>query len=62
MDSRKEADQTTFTLTLDWLAFTVLHSSIEEVQAVIGSEWIALESGFRGYPKSWITRRALAQI
>jgi len=54
MDST-ETIQTAFTLTLDWLAFTVADCSVEVVQSVIGGEWAPSEFGFRGYPECWVT-------
>jgi len=43
-----------FTLTIDWLAFTLPDASTEDVFAVVGGEWTKTETGFRGYPLSWI--------
>lgn len=43
-----------FTLTIDWLAFTLLDASVNEVMKVIGGEWSRGKAGFRGYPISWI--------
>lgn len=50
-----ETFQTAFTLTIDWLAFTVPDSSVEAVQSVLGSDWTPIEYGFRGYPQCWVT-------
>ena len=44
-----------FTLTIDWLAFTLPESSAQEVIRVLGGDWVRGKAGFRGYPISWIT-------
>jgi len=44
-----------FTLTIDWLAFTLPESSPQEVIHVLGGDWVRGKAGFRGYPVSWIT-------
>jgi phage replication initiation protein len=44
-----------FTLTIDWLAFTLPESSAQEVIRVLGGDWVRGKAGFRGYPVSWIT-------
>jgi len=36
-----------FTLTIDWLPFDTLQ--------MLGGDWTRSETGFRGYPMSWIT-------
>ena len=43
-----------FTLSIDWLTFTVLASSPQETMKVIGGELSRAKGGFRGYPLSWI--------
>ena len=43
-----------FTLSIDWLAFTVLASRPQETMKVRGGEWSKAKGGFRGYPLSWI--------
>jgi DNA relaxase NicK len=43
-----------FTLTIDWLAFTVSDASAHEVIRVLGGDWTKGKAGFRGYPISWI--------
>jgi len=43
-----------FTLSIDWLAFTVLASRPQETMQVLGGEWRKAKGGFRGYPLSWI--------
>lgn len=43
-----------FTLLIDWLAFTLPDASVKEVCTVLGGDWIETESGFRGYPQSWV--------
>jgi len=44
-----------FTLTIDWLAFTLPKNSPQEVMRVLGGDWVRGKAGFRGYPVSWIT-------
>ncbi|RJQ44981.1 MAG: replication initiation factor domain-containing protein [Gaiellales bacterium] len=44
-----------FTLVIDWLAFTLPDASDEAVREFLGGDWIEGETGFRGYPKSWIS-------
>ncbi len=43
-----------FTLTIDWLAFTVPESSPRETAQLLESDWSKDKGGFRGYPLSWI--------
>src|SRR5579883_1573587 len=43
-----------FTLTIDWLAFTLPKSSVEEASRTLGGDWVQSEGGFRGYPRCWI--------
>lgn len=43
-----------FTLTVDWLAFTLPKSSVRAVSDMIGGDWVQGEGGFRGYPQCWI--------
>ncbi|HMU54098.1 MAG TPA: replication initiation factor domain-containing protein [Nitrospira sp.] len=43
-----------FTLTIDWLAFTLPRSNRQNVMAVVEGEWSRANTGFRGYPVSWI--------
>lgn len=47
-----------FTLTIDWLAFTVPTGSARETMEIIGGDWTKANTGFRGYPLSWITAGA----
>lgn len=44
-----------FTLTIDWLAFTLPIGSAQDTMLILGGEWTKSEVGFRGYPRSWIT-------
>ena len=46
--------ESTFTLSIDWLAFTVLASRLQEAMKVLGGDWNRAKGGFRGYPLSWI--------
>ncbi|MEP6959008.1 MAG: hypothetical protein ABI980_09795 [Nitrospirota bacterium] len=43
-----------FLFTVDWLAFTVPSSTVEDVQQLVGGEWMQLETGFNGYPRAWL--------
>ncbi|MFN8333407.1 MAG: replication initiation factor domain-containing protein, partial [Saprospiraceae bacterium] len=43
-----------FTLTIDWLAFTVLASNPQETMKMLGGDWSKAKGGFRGYPLSWM--------
>ena len=46
--------ESSFTLTIDWLAFTVLASNHQETMKVLGGDWSKAKGGFRGYPLSWM--------
>ena len=43
-----------FLFSVDWLAFTVPSSTVEEVQQRLGGEWMELKKGFNGYPRAWL--------
>ena len=47
-----------FTLTIDWLAFTLPSGSARDTMQIVGGDWSKSETGFRGYPVSWITTSA----
>ena len=47
-----------FTLTIDWLAFTLPVGTPRETMRVLEGEWTQGKTGFRGYPVSWITAGA----
>ena len=47
-----------FTLVIDWLAFTLPSGSVQDTMQVIGGDWTKSDTGFRGYPTSWITAGA----
>ena len=47
-----------FTLTIDWLAFTLPAGSIQDTIEILGGDWTKGTTGFRGYPVSWITANA----
>jgi replication initiation factor len=54
-----------FTLTIDWLAFTVPDSSPQETAHVLEADWNKGKAGFRGYPLSWIwteSQRGLGKL
>jgi len=53
-DLGSETDTPVFTLTIDWVAFTLPDVSAQEVMRQIGGEWTKGKAGFRGYPLSWI--------
>ena len=44
-----------FTLTIDWLSFTLPTATVKETMAILEGEWTKSQAGFRGYPLSWIT-------
>ncbi len=44
-----------FTLTIDWLAFTLPSGSVNDTVQMLGGDWTKGATGFRGYPASWIT-------
>ncbi len=52
--SSDELNHHVFTLTIDWLAFTLPEASAPDVMSHIGGEWTRGKAGFRGYPLSWI--------
>jgi hypothetical protein len=41
-----------FTLTIDWLAFTLPAGSAQDTMQMLGGDWAKGETGFRGYPAS----------
>ena len=43
-----------FLFSVEWLAFTVPSSTVEEVQQRVGGEWMELKKGFNGYPRAWL--------
>jgi hypothetical protein len=47
-----------FTLTIDWLAFTLPAGSAQDTMQMLGGDWTKSNTGFRGYPASWITASA----
>ena len=47
-----------FTLTIDWLAFTLPSGSAQDTMQMLGGDWTKSDNGFRGYPASWITASA----
>jgi phage replication initiation protein len=47
-----------FTLTIDWLAFTLPAASARDTMQVLGGEWSKGQTGFRGHPVSWTTAGA----
>ena len=44
-----------FTLTIDWLSFTLPSGTVKETMELLEGEWIKSQAGFRGYPLSWMT-------
>jgi len=38
-----------FTLTIDWLAFTLPSGSVQDTMQMIGGDWTQSKTGFRGY-------------
>ena len=51
----KDSMSSPFTLTIDWLAFTLPSGSVQDTMQMIEGTWTKSEVGFRGYPDSWIT-------
>jgi phage replication initiation protein len=47
-----------FTLTIDWLAFTLPSGSARDTLQMLGGDWTKSDTGFRGYPASWISAGA----
>jgi phage replication initiation protein len=44
-----------FTLTIDWLSFTLPTDTVKDTMEVLEGEWTKSPTGFRGYPLSWMT-------
>ena len=44
-----------FTLTIDWLSFTLPTGTVKDTMDVLEGEWTKSPTGFRGYPLSWMT-------
>jgi len=44
-----------FTLTIDWVSFTLPSGTVKETMEILEGEWIKSQAGFRGYPRSWMT-------
>jgi hypothetical protein len=47
-----------FTLTIDWLAFTLPSDSTQDTMQMLGGDWTKSDTAFRGYPATWITASA----
>ena len=47
-----------FTLTIDWLAFTLPAGSAQDTMQILGGDWTKSNTGFRGYPLSWLSAGA----
>lgn len=45
-----------WTCSLGWFRFTVPDSTVEDVKARIGGEWIKDKKGFQGYSQGWLSR------
>ncbi|MCE7977452.1 MAG: hypothetical protein DYH03_09965 [Nitrospira sp. NTP1] len=54
--------ESSFTLTIDWLAFTVLATNPQETMKVLGGDWSKAKGGFRGYPLSWMRTDGLRGV
>ena len=46
---------TPFSLTIDWLSFTVPSGLVKETMELLEGDWIKDKGGFRGYPQCWMT-------
>ena len=44
-----------FSLTIDWLSFTLPTGTVKETMDILEGEWIKDKGGFRGYPRCWMT-------
>lgn len=44
-----------FSLTIDWLSFTLPSGTAKETMEILEGEWIKDKGGFRGYPRCWMT-------
>lgn len=44
-----------FSLTIDWLSFTLPSGTVKETMGILEGEWIRNKGGFRGYPQCWMT-------
>ena len=44
-----------FSLTIDWLSFTLPSATVKETMTVLEGDWIKDKGGFRGYPQCWMT-------
>jgi hypothetical protein len=53
------ADTCVFTLTIDWIAFTVPSASAQTVMQRIEGDWSRRKGGFRSYPVSWVLNHTL---
>ena len=47
-----------FTLTIDWLAYTLPSGSVNDTMQMLGGDWTKGATGFRCYSVSWITTSA----
>ncbi len=54
MESIESSSDSPFTLTIDWLAFTIPAGHAKEIMTLLGGDWSQNKTGFRGYPVSWI--------
>jgi DNA relaxase NicK len=54
MESIESFPDSPFTLTIDWLAFTIPAGQAKEIMTLLGGDWSLNKTGFRGYPVSWI--------
>jgi len=52
------ADTFVFTLTIDWIAFTLPYASAHTVMQRIEGDWSRRKGGFRCYPLSWVLNHA----
>ena len=51
-----------FTLTIDWLSFTLPTGTVKDTMDVLEGEWTKSPSGFRGYPLSWMTVASVGKL
>jgi hypothetical protein len=45
-----------WTCLIGWIRFTVPDSTVDEMIALVGGDWIKDQKGFQGYTQSWLSR------
>lgn len=57
-DLAPDTGNSVFTLTIDWIAFTLPSASAHSVMQRIEGDWSRRKGGFRCYPDSWVLNQA----